>query len=350
MVDIDIVALGRPVGVDDPCGPNLEYDPVFQDLERAAEGKAETQFSDAEPPNWKQVRTLALQLLERSKDLRVVAALSNAVLELDGWPAFAASLALMQQLLTDYWDQVHPRLDPDDGDPTVRVNAIVALCHPAGTLHSVRSVPLVSSPRVGRFNLRDVEIATGKTSVNLPEDEQPKLAAINAAFLDADLDSLQADADALAAAANSVRAIENLLTERLGASQAPDLSELSNELSGCHRILGEQLTARGVQTTASVDNAPAETNATASAATPAAATTGIGPVQGTIRNREDIVELLDKICAYYSRFEPTSPVPLLLLRAKRLVNMDFLAILRDVAPDAVAQGEALRGQSADSGE
>lgn len=348
MGDVDIVALGQPIGEEDPCGPNLEYDPVFQDLERAAEGKPETQFADAEPPDWKQVKSLALQLLQRSKDLRVVASLSNAVLELDGWPPFAASVALMQQLLTNYWDQVHPQLDPDDGDPTLRVNAIAALCHPAGTLHSVRTVPLVSSPRVGRFSFRDIEIATGKVSVDLPEDEQPKLTAVNAAFLDADIEALKTDATALEEAANSIRAIEATLTDRLGSSQAPDLSDLSNELSNCHRIVIEQLAARGVgqgsaESTGAAADADTET-------APGAVAAAAGPPSGEIRNREDIVQLLDKICDYYSRFEPASPVPLLLIRARRLVRMDFLAIMRDLAPDAVAQVEALRGQSGETDE
>lgn len=350
MSSIDVEALLQPISEAAPCGENLEYETIFQELERAAQGKPETQFSEAEPPDWKQVRSKALELLGRSKDLRAVVLLGHAVLELEGWPAFSDSLALLQGLLERYWEQAYPQLDPDDNDPTFRVNAIVALCHPEGILQSVRTVPLVNAPRVGRFSLRDIEIVTGKLSVNLPEDERPKLTELNAAYLDCDLDTLQATDAALVTAADSVRTIESILTEQLGASQAPDLSDLGNDLRSAHKILAEQLAARGVKSAAADDAVATETGEDAEAAADGAATPGGGPVRGEIRNREDIVQLLDKICDYYSRFEPASPVPILLTRAKRLVHMDFLTLLRDLAPDAVAQVEALRGQTGEASE
>jgi type VI secretion system protein ImpA len=47
--------------------------------------------------------------------------------------------------------------------------------------------------------------------------------------------------------------------------------------------------------------------------------------------------LLDRICAYYARVEPSSPVPLLLQRAKRVAMMDFLEIVRDLADQGLPQ-------------
>lgn len=351
MSRIDIEALLQPVNETAPCGENLEYDPLFQELERTAQGKPETQFSEAEPPDWKQVRAKALELLGRSRDLRALVHLAHACLHVDGWPEFSDCLVLMQRLLEQHWDHVHPQLDPDDGDPTFRVNAVVALCHPAGTLGTVRHVPLVSSRKVGQFSLRDIEIAQGKLHVNLPEEKLPKLAAVTAAFMDCDLDGLQADAAATVAATDATASIEAILTERLGSTQAPDLSDLVVELRNTHKILAEQLSARGVQP-AGEEPAPEETEMAPDTAP--AATAGSGPaptpVHGEITSREDIVLMLDKICAYYARNEPSSPVPLLLHRAKRLVSMDFMDILRDMAPDAVGPVQTLRGKTDESGE
>jgi type VI secretion system protein ImpA len=62
-----------------------------------------------------------------------------------------------------------------------------------------------------------------------------------------------------------------------------------------------------------------------------------------IRSRDEVIRALDKICEYYQRSEPSSPLPLMLERAKRLVPLGFLELIRDLAPDAVAQAEALRG-------
>jgi type VI secretion system protein ImpA len=67
------------------------------------------------------------------------------------------------------------------------------------------------------------------------------------------------------------------------------------------------------------------------------------PVPGVITSREDVVRLLDRMCEYYERSEPSSPIPLLLRRCKRLVSANFLDIVRDVASNAVDQVETLCG-------
>ena len=62
-----------------------------------------------------------------------------------------------------------------------------------------------------------------------------------------------------------------------------------------------------------------------------------------VHSREDAVRAIDEIITYFRDSEPTSPVPLLLGRAKRWVSMDFLAILEDFSPDAAREAEKLRG-------
>jgi type VI secretion system protein ImpA len=52
---------------------------------------------------------------------------------------------------------------------------------------------------------------------------------------------------------------------------------------------------------------------------------------------------LDKLCDYFDRNEPSSPVPILLRRAKRLINKSFMDIVRDMASNGVSQVELLRG-------
>jgi type VI secretion system protein ImpA len=63
-----------------------------------------------------------------------------------------------------------------------------------------------------------------------------------------------------------------------------------------------------------------------------------------VTSREDVARLLDRIREYYERHEPSSPLPLLLARCKRLVSASFLDIVRDVAPSAVSQVDILRGK------
>jgi type VI secretion system protein ImpA len=62
-----------------------------------------------------------------------------------------------------------------------------------------------------------------------------------------------------------------------------------------------------------------------------------------VSSREDVLRALDRVCEYYRRQEPSSPVPVLLERAKRLVGMDFLAIIKDLAPTGLHEVETIRG-------
>src|ERR1700739_2370135 len=116
---INAEELLKPISDEKPCGEDLSYDPGIQELETLIKGKPETQFSAAEPPDWKALKELALELWGRSKDLRVATTLSLAVLKTDGLPAFRESLALVKGMLDGYWDTFYPVLDPsDNNDPT----------------------------------------------------------------------------------------------------------------------------------------------------------------------------------------------------------------------------------------
>jgi type VI secretion system protein ImpA len=133
---LDIESLLAPVSEDAPCGPDLEYEPESLRLYACAEGRPEQEWggftASAVPPDWPVVQTLAMQLLQRTKDLRVAVLLWRAMVRIgdlagriDG---FADGLVLIERLLACYWVEVHPQLDASDGDdPTIRVNALAPL-------------------------------------------------------------------------------------------------------------------------------------------------------------------------------------------------------------------------------
>ena len=64
----------------------------------------------------------------------------------------------------------------------------------------------------------------------------------------------------------------------------------------------------------------------------AAAAPAARAVAGEITSSHDVEQAIDRIMKYYSRYEPSSPVPMILARAKRLVGADFLTIMADIAP------------------
>ena len=53
-----------------------------------------------------------------------------------------------------------------------------------------------------------------------------------------------------------------------------------------------------------------------------------------------------KIIEYYKKNEPSSPVPVLLRRAKALVGADFMTIIKDMAPNGVENVEVVGGAQA----
>jgi type VI secretion system protein ImpA len=61
--------------------------------------------------------------------------------------------------------------------------------------------------------------------------------------------------------------------------------------------------------------------------------------------REDVIRILDNVCDWLQRHEPTNPAPLLIRRAQRLMTKNFMEIIRDLVPEGVDQVEKLAGPS-----
>ena len=341
MATIDIDALLDPIGADDPAGPDLEYDRDFLAAFQAAEGTPERRMGDTvvagEEPDWRQVHKLCTGLLGRSKDLRVAVLLARAALRLDGLAGLSQGLAVIRGLNARHWDFVHPQLDPsDNNDPTARVNILLDLCSREALLDPLRATPLVRSRLFGPLALRDIEIAEGKAPP-LQDIKPLDSVALSAAFQDCDLDALAATAAAAVQALAEARGLDEGLAAHIQPDQRPDLDPLIKLLSAVSTALDGRLAELRPGEPLAADSA-ADEGDTAPIRPPA---TGGGT--GEIASREDVVRALDRICDYYSRNEPSSPVPLLLKRARRLATGSFVDILRDLAPDALAQIEKICG-------
>ncbi len=72
-------------------------------------------------------------------------------------------------------------------------------------------------------------------------------------------------------------------------------------------------------------------------------TVGGSPI-GAVNSRAEVIIMLDNICSYYAHSEPSSPVPLLLQRARRLVPMNFMEIVKELNVDGVTQIEKIVGR------
>jgi type VI secretion system protein ImpA len=70
--------------------------------------------------------------------------------------------------------------------------------------------------------------------------------------------------------------------------------------------------------------------------------------RNSITSRDEVRRALEELCEYYRVHEPASPLPLLLRRCQRLVGLDFLTTLRELAPEALATLTWLSGSSHES--
>jgi type VI secretion system protein ImpA len=326
MAFIDTESLLSPISEAAPSGENLEYDPAFAALETAAAGKPEQQVGETivegEPPDWESVRRQATELLGRTKDLRVAMHLVRALLN--------EGLTLLRGLVERHWPTLHPQLDPDDGnDPAIRLNTFASLLD-RGTLLSLRSGPLVRTQAFGGLSLRDIHGDGGTDS------KKADSATIEGVFNDAELASLEATHAALLSATESLTALDAALDAAAG--QGTDFSSLVQIVRQATTTLGPRLERRraeaagvGVESGAgSNDGSPAPRGA-------------FNPA-GEIRSRDDVGRAIDQICKYYERYEPSSPLPLLLGRCKRLVAMNFTEIVKDMVPDALDRLELITGK------
>jgi type VI secretion system protein ImpA len=346
----------EPVSESKPTGDNLEYQPEFAELERASRGKPAQQMGSAvvpgEPPNYARVIALACSLLGLSKDLRVAVQLARALLATASFAGFTAGLCLARGLLERYWDALYPELDPEDRDATMRVAALSALSAP-DVVSALRAAPLLSSSRVGPISLRDVAVASGELA-HAPRHPELAQDMIVASFRNADAGALQALLAQLQLARGHLRAIRGVLEARPG-TPVPDFAPVDRLLHQAEAVvrphveqLPSSLAAREAadDVPADMPEAAPETEVPPSAARlvqgaprPAAETAA------TIRGRDDVVHWLDRICTYYVQHEPSSPLPLLLQRCRRLVASSFLDIVRDLAPDALSQVQRITGKT-----
>jgi type VI secretion system protein ImpA len=340
MAQYNLESLLAPIGDESPAGDDLEYDAEFLALERAAAPKAERAIGDsvkaAEEPDWDKVAELARTVLGRSKDLRAAVHLTTAWTRTSGMPGWNAGLSLIRGLLEHFWDSVHPQLDAeDDNDPTMRVNSVVPLGDLQGVLGYFRTTPFVQSPRLGRFDLRDLRIANGTLKVTATEGEpQASLTEIEACCMDCAEDELVAVTAAISQSLENAKAIDGIFNDRVGTA-GPDFKNLLSEIYELKKFLEPQL-ARRLPAEGSAEDGEAGEEGTGGGG-------GARASNGAIAGPQDVMRRIDELCDYYTRNEPSSPVPLLLRRAQRLVGMDFMDLLKDLAPGGISELRVVSG-------
>ena len=327
MSAFDVESLLGQVSPEARCGEDVSQDGEFFELEALVRPKPPGAVQTAEEaqitePNWMEIRRRAFGLLQRSRHLQVAVYFSLALLTTEGLAGLRDGLYLIRGLLERFWDDLYPRLDPqDNNDPTERMNILMPLStEPAGQWDPVRfrsrllRLPLCNSRRAGGFSLRDIQIALGEKMTPEGGREVPQLPLIQAAFRETATEELQSTLRGARQAVEHLDGIRNVFQERAQGGSSPELSGLRGDLEKICRVL-EPYTGTAP---AAGGEAPGGT------AVELAAERGPTIMTGEIRSRSDALAAIERACQYFERHEPSSPVHLLLRRDKRLAPKTFL--------------------------
>lgn len=328
----------QPIPGDDPCGPDLSNDPSYDELTNLAKGKPEVEIGSvqkpAEPPDWRELRDKSAEFLGRSKHLNVAVMYGCSRMQTDGLAGFCDGLKLIRGLIEQQWEKLHPRLDPEDNnDPTQRLNILGALTASRGAVGGwlkpmdyLYSAEVCRRPGMPPITFDQLMAARDK----LPG--APDASALGSALNEAGADVIQKIQKSLEEALEDATGLDQFLTTTLGAGNTISFDTLQKGLAELISLIAPYASGGAVATDGTT---PAEDGAPAHADQGGATFS----IRGDIKSREDVVRVIDTICAYYDQVEPSSPVPYVLRRAQKMVKMNFVEMVHELG---LGTSESLR--------
>ena len=318
-----------PIRDDAPAGDDLSFSMEFDAIQEARRADDPTLdqgewVTDIKYADWpgaaKQCREL---LRNRTKDLRVASWLAEANTQLHGFAGLAGGYRLIAYFCDHYWDTVYPMMD--QGDAEERVGNLVWLL--TQSQQWLRTLPLVNAPQ-GRFGLNDFETVFSRAE-NTEQDpgDHPDQDQLQAARRDTSPDYYRRLLEEIPDCGAALRELRDAVDRHLGVdgpsfSAAEDLLTLLNQ------------TVRRFARDANVDVPGDDTEALAGDPNPPIiSATAAASQGGPIQSRQQALEQLRDVAAFFRRTEPHSPVAYLAERAARWGEMPLHQWLKTVIKD-----------------
>ena len=309
---MDVEALLAPVAPDAPAGPDLSYDPQRQAIEQAFDGVPDE-------VDWPRTIALIAAQAEQTRDAWLAVYWARAGARSGDLAAVEDGVTLLAGLFERFWDTAHPTLD--DYGVEGRKGACESLVRIGEFLAPLRRVPLLSHPRLGRFSGADIErfASEGVGSDNY--------GPFRAAVADTPPERFAAVLSQLDRIDRAIRRVDEVLSTQAHAAgqTGTNFQPTYDALAAVQRSLA-QFAGRPAAGDVGEIAAPVETDQET-----------VGKVPARIGNRADVTRALDAVIDYYARAEPSSPVPVAIERIKGWIEMDFVAILQDIAPGSLSE-------------
>lgn len=318
----DIAALTAPLSeyLGERAGPDLGYENRRSEIEAPfqLDGNGET----VEERAWRDSIRLIDEESQQTRDIWLATYLTRAGAKVGDLQTVVDGSALMAGLLEELWNDVHPTLEEAD---------FIGRKTPCDSLTKVREflAPLkrvvLFEHRMGKVTGEDLErFASDGASADgyaqfrgaLDSADAERAAEIKAAFAEAvgKLDTIR----------ESIKRVDTVLMDNAGSETGTNFQPTYDALA---TIRAAAVPYAGLeQEGAAADEVGGYD----------AGTGGGGPaLSGRVNSREDVIRALDAVVDYYKAREPSSPVPVLLRRARHWVAMDFMELLDDLVPDSM---------------
>lgn len=362
---MDITILLEPVEGENPSGTELRNDARFHAVQRLLEPAAKKLRvtpegrlnSGAVPTNWDQIVSNGLELATSGRDLRLLVIMVRAAYADNGFSGLLAGLEMLKQTLDQYWDNLHPALRDRvtaQAATLPRNNAFKQLENDDNGLLGDLKFGIMLNPRgIGPILGQEISVARmtafeaqSNASGGLSQSELDAVAelhtkrvnrvkAATAALFAEEPERGQAMIQDIAACETALESICKSFTTlgKFGGDTGLTLSELTAFLQMVRTTLEAAMSDPIALSTAAAPSAtPVGERVNTPISTP-----------GTIVTRADVETALDSIIAFYERTEPSSPIPHLARRMRRMVPMDFLELMEEVAPSGMKEFRSVAG-------
>lgn len=334
---LDLEPLLQPIPGERRCGKDPDETGRFGPIRQLLAKKDPNTRKDSKTKNdWESILEMCEEFLRaEAKDLFATVVFAVAALEVHGMAGFADGLLLIDQTLRRFWDGLYPGLEDGSAARVMRFLTFTKRGVPSDSLVALFRLsqqPLFMSPE-GMVSLlmlqgikKEWDAKKDAAGGNLPESEVIKhFEGIRKIANNTPASHVKTTGDSLLLSIERVKSIDEFLAEKIGEG-ASDWDLLTELLEDMH----EQLT--------SYQAAPPSQAAATKATVNAAPIVSMIPVASPekdqqLADRAVALKHLEDVCVYFERYEPTSPVQILLRRAQKLVGLNFLKIMALLDPD-----------------
>lgn len=334
---LSVEQLLAPIASDDPAGKPMrgtrEYSAI-QHSRRADDaslpmGGWEHELKRAD---WHAVSRMAAQVLcVQSKDLACVAWLFEARLHIDGFAAIAPCLTLLDALLNQYWDNIHPL--SDDGDLDSRANQIRWIAEKL--LPVLRQTPMTASQDDTQYGWADWQQGQRNSHLKVRIDgtqelvESTELPLFRQAMAASSVEHFLPLHRVLSEALRALDMLR-LTLEKYFTPSAPSLAAMFGLLEQIHGLCDDELYRRGVRPVqASVPPSPLPPPFSP-LPPPLSPLPPLFQLGEPISGRADAYARLAELGDYLMWLEPHNPIPHLLRRAVEWGKLDTAQLYQEL--------------------